>query len=294
MKRIFRTSFHFFTVVLGLFLLSGINSLLNYDTELVITLGIYAEQMKQTLTDLVDPSSLYVYWGEGQRQLPITTVYADTYWYSFSLIFLSFLFAVTISILLSYLIMMLPRRVYRLSMKVVNTLDALPDVFIVVLFQLLIIWIFKKTDILLFNIYTTGDERTYVLPIVCLSILPVVFLVKQFVFQLREEEIKPYVEFSYAKGFKKSYTLWVHLFRNVWIHFFLHLKPIFLFMLSNLLIIEILFNISGFMTAVLRTATEAPAAFFIGMLLIFVPFFVVFTISSALLGRWLNGGEQHV
>ncbi|TYS18590.1 ABC transporter permease subunit [Rossellomorea vietnamensis] len=294
MRQIANTSFHFFTVVLGLFLLSGINSLLNYDTELVLTLGIYAEQMKQTIIDLANLSSLYIYWGEGDKQYPITTVFFNTYGYSFSIILAAFIAAISASVLLSYSIMLMPRRLYRFTLKIINTLDAFPDVFIVVAFQLFIVWLFKKTGVLLFNIYAFGDERTYFLPILCLSILPIVFLLKQFLFQLKEEESKPYVEFSYAKGFKKTYTLWVHLFRNVWVHFFFHLKPIFLFMLSNLLVIEVLFNINGFMTALLRTATTSSAAFFIGMLLVFVPFFIIFTLGSYLLGKWLNGGEQHL
>ncbi|WP_059351712.1 ABC transporter permease subunit [Bacillus coahuilensis] len=287
-------SIHFFTVVLGLFLLSGVNSLLNYDTELVITIGIYVEQLKQTITDLINPSSLYIYWGDGNRQYPITTVFSSTYGYSFTIIFAALFLAVSASVLLSYLIMLMPKRLYQLSMKIINLLDAFPDVFIVVVFQLFIILLYKKTNVLLFNIYTFGDERTYFLPILCLSILPIVFLLKQFLFQLKEEASKPYVEFSMAKGFKRSYTLWVHLFRNVWVHFFFHLKPIFLFMLSNLLVIEVLFNINGFMTALLRTATTSSAAFFIGMLLVFVPFFAVFTLASYLLGKWLNGGERYV
>ncbi|MGF2616458.1 ABC transporter permease subunit [Rossellomorea vietnamensis] len=294
MRRIANTSFHFLTVVLGLFLLSGINSLLNYDTELVLTIGIYAEQMKQTIMDLANVSSIYIYWGEGDKQYPITTVFSSTYGYSFTIIFAAFIAAVSASVLLSYSIMLMPRRLYRFTLKVINTLDAFPDVFIVVAFQLFIIWLFKKTGVLMFNIYAFGDERTYFLPILCLSILPIVFLLKQFLFQLKEEESKPYVEFSFAKGFKRPYTLWVHLFRNVWVHFFFHLKPIFLFMLSNLLVIEVLFNINGFMTALLRTATTSSAAFFIGMLLVFVPFFIVFSTGSYLLGKWLNGGEQHV
>jgi ABC-type dipeptide/oligopeptide/nickel transport system permease component len=294
MKRMMQTSFHFLTVVLGLFLLSGINSLLNYDTELVLTLGIYAEQLKQTLIDLLDPSSLYIYWGDGDKQYPITTVFSTTYGYSFSVILVAFFIAVLLSVMFSYLTMLVPRWVHKTIMKMMNLLDAFPDVFIVVLFQLFIIWLFKRTDILLFNIYAFGEERIYFLPVLCLSILPIVFLMKQFLFQLKEEEGKPYVEFSFAKGFRKSYTLWVHLFRNVWVHFFLHLKPIFLFMLSNLLVIEILFNINGFMTALLRTSTTSPAAFFLGMLLVFVPFFFIFTIGSYILAKWLNGGDQYV
>ncbi|NMH69249.1 ABC transporter permease subunit [Bacillus sp. RO3] len=293
MKRVLEIPFHFFVVVLGLYFLSGIGSLLAYDTELLINVAGYLERLDQTLTEIMNPSFIQIYWGEGNKQYPISEVFASTYSYSFLLLFSSFLLAILMAVILSYTLMLLPRNAYRFSSRIVNVLDALPDVFIVVLFQLFIIWLFKETGLLVFDIYALGEERIYILPILCLSVLPVVFLLKQFLFQLKEEETKPYVEFSYSKGFRKSYTVWHHLFRNVWVHFFFHLKPIFLLMLSNLLIIELLFNINGFMQTLLRTATNSPAAFFLGMLLIFIPFFIVFTLGSMILSKWLNGGEQH-
>ncbi|RBP03392.1 ABC transporter permease subunit [Rossellomorea aquimaris] len=294
MKRVIETPFHFVIVVLGLYLLSGIGSLLAYDTELVINVAAYVQRLQQTLTEIMNPSSIYIYWGEGDKQYPITEVFSNTYFYSFIILFSSFFVAICLAVLFSYILMLLPRKAYRFSERIVDVLDALPDVFIVVLFQLFIIWLFKQTNILVFDIYALGEERIYFLPILCLSVLPIVFLLKQFLFQLKEEESKPYVEFSYSKGFRKSYTVWHHLFRNVWVHFFFHLKPIFLLMLSNLLIIELLFNINGFMQTLLRTATGSPAAFFLGMLLIFVPFFIVFSTGSMILSKWLRGGEQDV
>ncbi|MGG3914398.1 ABC transporter permease subunit [Rossellomorea vietnamensis] len=294
MNKALRTPFHFVIVFIGLFLLSGISALLDYDTELVINVGAYGLRLWQTILELASPSSIMVLWGAENKQYGMFDIFLTTYPYSFTILFISFIVAILISVIVSYSMMLMPRKLFRASEKVVNILDGIPDVFLVVLFQLFIIWLFKKTDVLLFDIYTTGEEKIYTLPVICLSFLPVVFLVKQFLFQLKEEENKPYVEFSYSKGFKKSYTIWFHVFRNVWIHFFLHLKPIFLLMLSNLLVIEILFNIKGFMTVLLETATSSSPAFFIGMLLIFVPFYIVFTIGSLLLKKWLKGGEYHV
>ncbi|UXH46353.1 ABC transporter permease subunit [Rossellomorea vietnamensis] len=294
MNKALRTPLHFLIVFIGLFLLSGISALLDYDTELVINMGAYGLRLWDTILELTSPSSIIVLWGVGDKKYGMFEIFSSTYPYSFTILFISFVAAIMISVVASYLMMLMPRKLYRASEKVVNVLDGIPDVFLVVLFQLFIIWLFKRTDVLLFDIYTTGEEKIYTLPVICLSFLPVVFLVKQFIFQLKEEEGKPYVEFSYSKGFKKSYTIWFHVFRNVWIHFFLHLKPIFLLMLSNLLVIEILFNIKGFMTVLLRTATSSSPAFFVGMLLIFVPFYIVFTIGSLLLKKWLKGGEYNV
>ncbi|XXM72474.1 ABC transporter permease subunit [Lysinibacillus sphaericus] len=294
MKRILDTSFHFFIVIFGLFFLSGVGSLLAYDTQLVVTLGYYFNQLFQSLTEIINPGSITISIGDNERLYSLPELFLSTYGYSFTILISSFFLAIFLSVAISYFMMLLPRRWYRFSRKILNGLDALPEVFIVVSFQIIIIWLFEKSGILIFNLYALQDERTYFLPIICLSVLPVVFLIKHFLFQLKEEESKPYVAFSYAKGFRKSYTVWFHLFRNVWIHFFLHLKPIFLLMLSNLFVIEILFKMNGFMMVLFRASTTSGSAFFLGMLMIFVPFFIVFQTASYALNKWLKGGESHV
>jgi ABC-type dipeptide/oligopeptide/nickel transport system permease component len=225
------------------------------------------------------------------KSYPMYPLFFQLFGYSFSLLLLAFFLAGIMSSLISYLFMFLPKKIYRISFRLLDSLDSLPDVLIIVFIQLFIIWFIKKTDILLFDIYTLGDEKIYLLPIICLAIMPIAFLTKHFLFQLREEEGKPYVEYSYSKGFSKAYTIWVHLFRNVWIHFYYHFKPIFLLMLSNLLIIEILFNINGFMNVLLDVSIHTPIAFFIGMMMIYIPFFIVFTLGAVLLKKWLSGEE---
>ncbi|UXH46160.1 ABC transporter permease subunit [Rossellomorea vietnamensis] len=283
----------FILTCIGLFLFSAAGSLLAYDTELVIMLGKYLQTIQEMAREILQPGSIIIRVGDPMdyKSYPIYPLFFQLFGYSFSLLLLAFFLAAGMSSLISYLFMFLPRKVYRVCFRLLDSLDSLPDVMIIVFIQLFIVWFFKKTDILLFEIYTLGDEKIYLLPIICLAIMPVAFLTKQFLFQLREEEEKPYVEYSYSKGFSKAYTIWVHLFRNVWIHFYYHIKPIFLLMLSNLLIIEILFNINGFMNVLLDVSSNTPSAFFIGMLMIYIPFFIVFTLGSVLLKKWLSGGE---
>jgi ABC-type dipeptide/oligopeptide/nickel transport system permease component len=277
-------------VFLGFFFISGVNSLLQYDHELVIHLDHYLLTLTSTFQQMFDVTSIQLRWEESGKYYPLTDVFADSYFYSFSILLLAFVLAIFVSIVFSYLFMLLPKKVNQFVNRFLDLLDALPDVFIVVLLQLFIIWLFKKTGYLLFDIYTLGEERIYVLPVVCLAVLPVTYLIKNFLFQLKEEEVKPYIEFSYSKGFSRYYTLWVHLFRNVWIHFFYHSKPVFLLMLSNLLIIELLFNINGFMKALLLASTTSPPAFLLGMLFIVLPFFLIYSIGSLCLKLWLKEG----
>ncbi|PRX78851.1 ABC-type dipeptide/oligopeptide/nickel transport system permease component [Bacillus sp. V-88] len=283
----------FLLTCIGLFLFSAAGSLLAFDTELVIMLGKYLQTLQEMAREILQPGSIIIKVGDPMdyKSYPFYPLFFQLFGYSFSLLLLALFLAAGMSSLISYLFMFLPRKVYRVCFRLLDSLDSLPDVMIIVFIQLFIVWFFKKTDILLFEIYTLGDEKIYLLPIICLAIMPIAFLTKQFLFQLREEEEKPYVEYSYSKGFSKAYTIWVHLFRNVWIHFYYHIKPIFLLMLSNLLIIEILFNINGFMNVLLDVSINTPSAFFIGMLMIYIPFFIVFTLGAVLLKKWLSGGE---
>ncbi|EDL65440.1 ABC transporter permease subunit [Bacillus sp. SG-1] len=293
MKQVIWLPVQFLLTCAGLFLFSAAGSLLFYDHELVIHIAKYFHTLKQIFHDLLNPGSIFITVGQDEKTYPIFPMLLKLFGYSFLLLITAFAIAVVVSAAISYLIMFLPRWAYRICMRVLDVFDSLPDVLIVVSLQLFIIWLFKQTDILLFDIYKLGEDKIYVLPIVCLSVLPIAFLTKQFLFQIREEEDRPYVEYSFSKGFSKAYTLWVHLFRNVWIQFYYHIKPIFLLMLSNLLIIEILFNIHGFMYVMLATATAKPSAFFIGMLLIYIPFFIIFSIGRILLTKMI-GGEFEV
>ncbi|WP_421382309.1 ABC transporter permease subunit [Bacillus salacetis] len=294
MRQVLWLPVQFLLTCAGLFLFSAAGSLLFYDHELVIHIAKYLHTLKQIFHDILNPGSIFITMGnEGEKTYPIFPMLLQLFGYSFLLLASAFLIAVVVSAVVSYLIMFLPKWAYRICMRVLDLFDSLPDVLIVVLLQLFIIWLYKRTELLLFDIYKLGEDKIYVLPILCLSVLPIAFLIKHFLFQIREEEDRPYVEYSFSKGFSKAYTLWVHLFRNVWIQFYYHIKPIFLMMLSNLLIIEILFNINGFMYVMLATATAKPSAFFIGMLMIYIPFFIIFTIGRIFLTKTI-GGELEV
>ncbi|XXM70847.1 ABC transporter permease subunit [Lysinibacillus sphaericus] len=291
-KQLLRLPLQFILTCLGLFLFSGAGSLLMYDHELVIHIAKYIHTLQLIGKDLLDPGSIFVQVESDGKEYPIFPMMLKLFGYSFLLLVTAFLIAVVSAALFSYLAMLLPRWAHRFFLRILELLDSLPDVLVVVFLQLFIIFLFKKTGILFFDIYALGEERIYMLPIFCLAVMPVAFLVKNFLFQLREEGDRPYVEFSFSKGFSKAYTLWVHLFRNVWVSFYYHIKPIFLLMLSNLLIIEILFNINGFMVAMLSVAVSNPSAFFIGMLMVYIPFFILFSLGQLLLTKYTGIHEE--
>ncbi|MCG7044563.1 hypothetical protein LDP22_32195, partial [Pseudomonas aeruginosa] len=73
---------------------------------------------------------------------------------------------------------------------------------------------------------------------------------------------------------------------NISIHFFHHLKTIFVFLLSNLFILEFVFNMQGIIQFLFKKAFISPTAAFIILVMIILPFYAIFQIISLIMNRW--------
>lgn len=216
----------------------------------------------------------------------------ENYVYSMKVFTSAFLFGVLISVLVTYLIMLSSNRnIRKVSQAIVSVFQIIPDVFLILLFQFIIIYIYKKTDVLLVNILSSYGDPAYLLPIICLMILPTVFLIKTLTYIYEEELEERYVETAEAKGLSRSRILIVHIFRNAMVSLFNHSKLLFWFALSNLLMLEVLFNIDGFTSFIWKAGTMNPHIFTIGLMMIFIPFFFVFVLSGLLIGKLTNNHE---
>ncbi|WP_171016792.1 ABC transporter permease subunit [Pseudalkalibacillus caeni] len=170
----------------------------------------------------------------------------------------------------------------RIPKAIIFLVESLPDIFIILLIQLLIIWIYKKTEILLLNITSGFDEEAIVLPIMVLAILPAVYIHKHLLLSFEEEEKRPYVELALGKGLKRTTILVKHILRNSIITLFNHFKSIFWFALANLLMLEIIFDMPGFMTFIYENGVVNPELLTYGLFMVFIPFFIFFTT-----GKWI-------
>lgn len=194
--------------------------------------------------------------------------------YSMKVFFISLLLAVIIAFLVSMMISLASGTIKRFLLSVVNVIESLPDIFIIIGVQLLVVMYFRETGVLIGDIAMTGEE-IYLLPVTCLTVVPAVFLVKTIVLLLKEEEKKAYVELARGKGLSSVHILVVHSFRNVLYSLFYQMKLIFSFMLSNLFILEQLFNMRGVMGLLMWSTGYT---FVIISTLIFLPFFLLFTL----------------
>lgn len=168
-------------------------------------------------------------------------------------------------------------------------LQSIPDVIFIFAVQLFIIWLYKKTNILIVD-PVAGLKKVYILPILVVSILPGIMLFQMTFLAIEEESKKTYVEFAKSKGLSNGGVLFKHILRNVVITLFSHSHYLFWLLVSNLLIVEYLFNIHGFFH-LLYITLKTPDVFYVCLVTLFFPFFIIEMIFNVVAIK-LTGKEQ--
>jgi peptide/nickel transport system permease protein len=197
----------------------------------------------------------------------------DKYAYSMIIFCVALLLGLVCSLLLTFLTAILPRTIKHFVYSFLTILESLPDLLIVIVLQLSIVFIYKKTGLLVGNVSSFYEDKIYFAPIITLSVLPSIHLFKITFLLLEEEKEKPYVVVARSMGLGKYTIILQHVMRNVFFNLFLYFKTIFIFMLSNLLIIEYVFNIHGIMMVMLHSSGFA---FFTTVMFIAIPFLALF------------------
>ncbi|MDN4523882.1 ABC transporter permease subunit [Fictibacillus fluitans] len=280
-KRIFIT---FVTSIIGIVLMGAIPFAFNGTS---FEFSKYTDGLKALLGQLAHPGDL-TYSSEAARRGLFPDLW-EPYLYSMTVLFAALFLALFAAIVLSILISLLPKSLYRGAKSVLFLFESFPDILITVLIQFLIIWIYKKTNVLLFDVVAYGDSQPYTLPILCLSVMPTILSLRILLFHMEEEWEEPYIENARSKGLSRLYILIHHIMPNTLIHFFHQSKMILWFMLSNLLVIEILFNIRGITNFVYQHGD--PSIFTVASLLVFLPMYAFFTLGSWFTSRWALQSE---
>ncbi len=222
------------------------------------------------------------------KEYPLKDVLAGRYVYSMKVFLFSLSLALGISFLVSLFISLTSKWIQRAFLSLVNILESLPDVFIIIGIQLAVVVFFRHTGVLIGEI-AMMDEELYLLPVTCLTIVPTVFLIKTIVLLLTEEDQKPYIELAKGKGLNVYQVVVTHSFRNVVYSLFYRSKIIFSFMLSNLFILERLFNMRGIMDLLIWSSG---LTFVLISTVIFLPFYLVFTVIEMRLKKSIGLKED--
>jgi peptide/nickel transport system permease protein len=116
-----------------------------------------------------------------------------------------------------------------------------------------------------------------------LSLLPTLFFYKVSLHMTMEEYEKPYAEFAISKGVRPNLLFLTHIFRNAVIGITSHSKAIIWLMLSNLIILERIFNIYGLTKYILNYKQIEIITF--SLIMFYIPIFLILLISKLVIQR---------
>lgn len=243
----------------------------------------YFKQVGEVISDLLSPADLVYINPISDIERRLFPILLLAFWSSARIFFLSFILALVSSIILLIFYFSFGK-IFKRTIKLISFFfGSLPDIFIIVLTQLTIVWFFKKTGILLIDLASVGENQVILLPAITLSVLPAFFFFSNMIQFLREEEGKPYVELARSKGLSRFIILFIHMMRNVLISLTYHGKQIAWMMISNLLILEYLFNVFG-VTSFLFTY-NTPSIFAMASILLFLPLYLLLKILQLVIQR---------
>ncbi|MDA1545909.1 MULTISPECIES: ABC transporter permease subunit [unclassified Bacillus cereus group] len=196
-----------------------------------------------------------------------------------------FLSAFLLSLLIAYILVVWVLQRSHMKKKMWNgiflTLESIPDILLILLSQLLVVIIFKKTGFMPIKLAGLGEERIRLLPIICLTIPTTLLFIKLLLLRFKEELEKDYSLFAKSKGLSLRYILTHHISRNVLLTTIYYAKTNILFMLSNLYIIEWIFNTYGMFVFVKENSRLE--IFTVSLVILYVPLFILFRILHTLL-----------
>ncbi|MGG0302246.1 ABC transporter permease subunit [Bacillus albus] len=196
-----------------------------------------------------------------------------------------FLSAFLLSLLIAYIIVVWVLQRSHMKQRIWNgvflTLESIPDILLILLSQLLVVILFQKTGFMPVKLAGLGEEKIRLLPIICLTIPTTLLFIKLLLLRFKEELEKEYSLFAKSKGLSLRHILTHHISRNVLLTTIYYAKTNILFMLSNLYIIEWIFNTYGMFVFVKENSKLE--IFTVSLVILYVPLFILFRILHTLL-----------
>lgn len=274
--------------LIGIILISGFPILIGGLMEGKLKISEYIASLQLVLNEVWPLQEFSVLNMRTQREIFLFPTIAEYIGYSLQILFLAFAAAV-FALLFTVLTMLLSEKARERVKITLYFLESIPDLLIIMAAQLGIIFIYLKTDVLISKIAVVGGDRIYWLPILCLSILPMIQLYRLCMLTFQEEERQLYVELARSLGFSKVFIIWVHMFRNAIISVFFQSKKTIWFMLSNLFVLELMFNMPGIM--LFMRDNISPEVFLVTIFSFFLPMFILYSLGEWFFLRHFRGKE---
>lgn len=236
----------------------------------------YVNEIGSMVKMVIHPASMV--FTQNHVTYPLFPFIWEPYIHSMLILFGGLIFGFLLAFALVYMTFFLPEKAKKVIISSSFIGESLPDLMVIVIFQIIVVWIYNKTGIMFLNIIEGFNSNIYILPMICLSILPACFFYKMILMLMKEQLTMDYVDFARSKGIDRYLLMLRHIFRNVAIPLVFYSKTVVWLALSNMVMLEYLFNIHGFMMFIIDH--PSPTVLTMGLFLIFSPFFLIYTIFS--------------
>jgi len=139
--------------------------------------------------------------------------------------------------------------------RFVELTSVLPDFVVIILLQFLIVFIYSKTDWLVFEVASTSrDDPAIGLPLISAIIIPANYMLRNVAMHMGHTLSEDYISYAKARGLGKTYIVFFHALPNVLPYVKADLHKFMGIMFGNLFIFEYLYNISGLSMMVFNNA----------------------------------------
>ncbi|SHJ41508.1 ABC-type dipeptide/oligopeptide/nickel transport system, permease component [Geosporobacter subterraneus DSM 17957] len=174
------------------------------------------------------------------------------------------------------------------SLRALGTIGALsvPDVLVVMIVQILMVWMHKQQ--ILEPIMVTETMRKFVIPLICLSVVPSVYISRITAVALQEEMKKDYVKAAKARGLSRNKILISHLLIGAVMKVIDSLVSVIPILLSNLILVEYVFHYPGVIYMLLKAYQEQDATTFIGLAFALGGMYVLFSLAFKVIAYGIN------
>lgn len=122
---------------------------------------------------------------------------------------------------------------------------SIPDLFLIITIQLLIMEGFEAGLLPYIAVFESENLSVIILNIIFLTIYPCVYIANITFFSIRDEQGMDYIRTALSKGTSSFKVLYRHVMKNCYVKILTHTNTITLYTLSNLFIVELLTNYRG-------------------------------------------------
>lgn len=213
----------------------------------------------------------------------------NSYWHSIKLLTIGLAIGILLGLILSILLLYVKKQ-RRKSIIFLNYLFlSFPDFMLILVLQAGVILIYMKTGVLLGNVLSTWGNQAILLPIISLSLFPTVFTIRISINTFQEVFSQKYILLAYSKGLKKSEIIFRHVLKNSLPTILANMPHILQMTISNLFIVEILFNVRGIMYFLYNNGSSIETIL-PSLLLIWLTYFVAQNIIQHIAPFWRKEG----